>query len=198
MLKYFLSALTLITFSVTVKAQTADAVYDKYVDFNLARLEGRTEDAFKLGAEVLPVTDKLPAKSQISFSNSMAKLYEDANQLDKALPLYEKVAVAVPDFYVVHRALGYIYVSKANDLAKKLNASAGNKQANTTIAAEYKAMVNKALPHLEKAQACDPSDETLALIKTLFKNTQNTSGLASLNERIAQLSKNCLTILDEN
>lgn len=165
-------------------AQTAEGAYDKYLDFNLARLEGRNKDAFKLAADISSHAEELPEKSRIAFYNSLAKLYEDDDQFDKALPLYEKVAVAVPDYYVAHRALGYLYVRKANIAAGNLPV--------------YKQMVDKALPHLEKAQACDPSDETLALIKSLYQKTNNTSGLASLDTRLKQMSKSCLDILNDN
>ncbi|QJD97163.1 hypothetical protein HH214_15430 [Mucilaginibacter robiniae] len=165
-------------------AQSAEGVYDKYVDFNLARFEGRTKDAFKLAADINGHTEDLPDKSRIAFYNSLAKLYEDDDQFDKALPLYEKVAVAVPDYYVAHRALGYLYVRKAD-------VAFGNFPA-------YKQWVEKALPHLEKAQACDPSDETLILIKSLYLKTKNTTPLTTLDTRLKQLSKSCLDVLSDN
>ncbi|MBS7564012.1 hypothetical protein KHS38_06305 [Mucilaginibacter sp. Bleaf8] len=191
---YLFLLLLLVGTSGTLHAQPADSVYNKYLDYNLARLEERMPDAFKLGEEIMPAADKLPAKSQVSFYNSLGKLYEDANQLDKAQPLYEKVAAAAPDYYVVHRALGYLYLRRTNIVDDNLQAKPADKQSM----AAYKAAVEKALPHLEKAEACDPSAETLALIKTLYKNTNNSKGLSSLNARLKQLGKNCVTLLDEN
>jgi hypothetical protein len=176
------------------KAQTADAVYEQYLDFNLATLQGDLPKSLKLGENILPNAAKLPAKSQISFYNRIAKVYEDSNQPDKAIPYYEIVAAAEPDFYVVHRALGYLYLAPAKQLYEKLQAATNNKAELTD---QYKKAVLKALPHLEKAQACDPSDETLALIKTLYTSIKDAPGLQSLNTRLAGLGKNCLTILSE-
>jgi hypothetical protein len=157
----------------------------------LKRLEGKTEEAFKLGQSILKSTDKLPLKSRTSFYNGLAKLYEDDNQSVEAIPLYENVAAAEPNYYVVHRALGYLYAKAADELFPKIQS--GGKE----LADKYKATVLKALPHLEKAQACDPSEETLTLIKKLYANIKDDGALKSLNARLGMLSKNCLDILSE-
>ncbi len=175
------------------KAQTADEVYNQYLDFNLRRFEGEAAKALQLGDKILPNVAKLPLKSQVVFYGSLAKLYEDDNQSVEAIPLYEKVATAQPDYYVAHRALGYLYSKQADELYTKLQAAPGDKE--TTAA--YKTVVLKALPHLEKAQACDPSDETLALIKTLYTNIHDDAGLQSLSARLKTLSKNCVDILTD-
>jgi len=185
--------LIILCISSLAKAQTADDVYNLYLDFNLKRFEGDAEKALQIGENILPNADKLPAKSQVMFYNGIAKLYEDDEQSVEAIPLYEKVAAAQPDYYVAHRALGYLYLKHADELYTKLQAAPGDKE----IAAAYKATVLKALPHLEKAQACDPSDETLALIKTLYTNIHDDADLQSLNARLKALSKSCLDILSE-
>jgi tetratricopeptide (TPR) repeat protein len=168
-------------------------VYNQYLDFNLKRFEGSSTDALKLGEVILPNADKLPAKSKVSFYNGLAKLYEDDGQSVEAIPLYEKVIATQPDYYVAHRALGYLYLKPADELFAKLLADNTNKE----TAALYKAAVLKALPHLEKAQACDPTDETLTLIKTLYTNIHDEASLLSLNARFAALKKNCVDILTE-
>jgi tetratricopeptide (TPR) repeat protein len=185
--------LIILCISITAKAQTAAQVYDQYLDFNLKRFEGSSADALKLGETIFPNADKLPDKSRISFYNGLAKLYEDDNQSVEAIPLYEKVIAAQPDFYVAHLALGYLYLKPADELYAKLQADKNNKE----IASLYKAAVLKALPHLEKAQACDPSDETLTLIKTLYTNIHDDADLLSLTKRLSTLSKNCVDILTE-
>lgn len=171
----------------------ADAVYDKYVDFNLKRFVGQEGVALKMGEALLPDVKELPAKSQISFYNGLAKLYEDDEQTSEAIPLYEKVLVAEPDFYVAHRALGYLYLQPTDELFAKMQTDPGD----TESAEKYKTAVRKALPHLEKAQACDPTNETLALIKKLYTNLHDDAALQSLNTRLAALSKNCLDILTD-
>ena len=179
------------------KAQTADAVYDQYMNFNLARLHGDLPKSLKLGEAILPNAAQLPAKSRISFYNGIAKVYEDSNQPDKAVPYYELVAAAEPNFYVAHRALGYLYLIPAKQLNEKLQAATPGTADWQQLFEQYKKAVLKALPHLEKAQACDPSDETLALIKFLYKNINDTAALQSLNGRLAALAKNCVDILRE-
>ena len=107
------------------------------------------------------------------------------------------VAAAVPDFYVVHRALGYIYLIPAKQLNTKQLAEKPGSIAWLQLNADYKRAALKALPHLEKAQACDPSDETLALIKMLYRNMDDTTGLQSLNARLADLGKKCIDVVTE-
>ncbi len=189
----------LILFSVfagiNVHAQSADSVYNQYLDFNLARLQSDNDKMLELGENILPNAEKLPEKARINFYFAVGQLYENNNEPKKALTYYEKVAVAVPDYYVVHRALGYLYLANATETGKKLNGENTDIAENKRLAQLYEQQVRKALPHLEKAQACDPSDETLAIIKRLYKNIKDTAGLNSLDSRLKQLNKNCIDIL---
>ncbi len=178
-------------------AQSADSVYNQYLDFNLARLQGEQDKTLALGENLLPNAEKLPEKARVSFYFSIGKMYEDNNQHAKALPYYEKVAEAVPDYYVVHRALGYLYLEQVKEIEKKLNTSSNNVALNHQLTITYNSAVRKALPHLEKAEACDPSDETLALIKLLYKNIKDKDGLNSLDNRLKNLNKNCIDILSD-
>jgi tetratricopeptide (TPR) repeat protein len=185
--------LVILCFAVRAKAQNADTVYNRYLDFNLKRLKGNTSTALKLGESILPNVKLLPDKSRISFYASLAKLYEDDNQSVEAIPLYEMVVAAQPNYYVAHRALGYLYLKPADELYTKRQANANDNE----IAELYKASVQKALPHLEKAQACDPSDETMTLIKKLYTNIHDDTSLKSLDKRLAALSKDCIDILSD-
>ncbi len=176
---------------------SADSIYNRYLDFNLARFQDQQDKVLELGENLLPYADKLPEKVRISFYFSIGKMYEDNDQHSKALPYYEKVAAAVPDYYVVHRALGYLYLEDVKDIERKLDASVNDKTLNEQLTLAYAVAVRKALPHLEKAQACDPSDETLAIIKTLYKNIRDEQGLNSLDSRLKELRKNCIDILTD-
>ena len=178
------------------KAQSADSVYNKYLDFNLARFEGDHDKVYELGEDLLPYADKLPEKTRVSFYFSIGKMYEDDNQPQKAIGYYEKVALAVPNYYVVHRALGYLYLADVRAIETKLNAATDYKT-NHEITIACNRAVHKALPHLEKAQACDPSDETLAIIKMLYQNIKDINGLNSLDDRLKDLGKNCMDILED-
>jgi tetratricopeptide (TPR) repeat protein len=183
--------------AVSAKAQTADEIYNQYLDFNLARLQGEQDKASDLGEKLLPNAEKLPEKARTNFYFSIGKIYEDNNQLQKARVYYEKVAAAAPDYYVVHRALGYIYLDDVKIIEKKLNASVNDQALNVQLTKDYNNTVKKALPHLEKAQACDPSDETLTIIKLLYKNMHDPHGAITLDSRLKELSKNCIDILSD-
>lgn len=197
MLKRVLFLLIALFAVATAKAQTAEEVYNRYLDFNLLRLEGPASKVLEAGEALLPDTAKLSPKTRISFYNSMGKAYEDDNQSVRALGFYKRVAAAVPNYYVVQRALGYIYAKQAEDLANQLNATAGNPAENKRVMDLYTAVAKKAIPSLEKAQACDPDDDTLARINILLKNIKDTQGIATLKTRLATLSKNCVDLLDD-
>lgn len=184
--------------SLTAHSQSVDAIYNKYLDFNLARLQGENDTVLKLGEEIIPNADKLPEKARISFYFSVGKMYEDNNQPGKAMPYYEKVATAVPDYYVAHRALGYLYLDDVKAIEKKLNETSNDKTANDQLTLTYENAVKKALPHLEKAQACDPSDETLTIIKSLYNDINDKKGLNNLSQRLKILSQHCVDILEDH
>jgi tetratricopeptide (TPR) repeat protein len=198
MLKKASLLLISVLFLLTAKAQSADSVYNQYLDFNLARFQGQHDKAFVLGENLIPLADKLPEKARISFTFAMGKMYEDDDQPDKALPFYEKVAAAVPDYYVVHRALGYLYLDKARVIEDQKKSATNDKAHVDSLTAVYVKLVQKALPHLEKAQACDPSDDTLEIIKTLYKKINDSQGLATLDDRLKQLAKSCIDVLNDN
>lgn len=182
--------------SFAAKAQSADSVYSQYLDFNLARFQGENEKLVGLGESLLPVADKLPEKARINFYFAIGKIYDDNEQPQKALIYYYKVAAAVPDYYVVHRGLGYIYLEQAKAIRTKLYAS-NDPSVTKQLTDDYNSAARKALPHLEKAQACDPSDETLDEIKSLYKNMKDTEGLNTLDSRLKELSKHCVDILED-
>ena len=168
-------------------AQTTDEVYDKYADFNLALLQNEHDKALTLGEQILPDSAKLLQKARTSFYNGLAKLYEDDSQSIKAIIYYNRVAAAQPNYYVAHRALGYLYIKDIS--GKPVN--------QIVVDDAYINKVKKALPHLEKAQACDPSDETLALIKLLYRNIKDERDLNTLPARLNELKKNCVDILSD-
>jgi tetratricopeptide (TPR) repeat protein len=197
MLKKACLAIISVFFLLSAKAQSADSVYNQYLNFNLARFQGQQDQALVLGENLIPLAGKLPEKARVSFYFSIGKLYEDDSQPDKALPLYEKVAAAAPDYYVVHRALGYLYLDKARVIEDKINLAANDKTSADTLRAAYIKLVQKILPHLEKAQACDPSDDTLDIIKTLYKKINDTQGLATLDDRLKQLARSCIDVLND-
>ena len=163
------------------------------VPFNSRRCE-----AIRLGERILPDTTKLTPKAKTSFFWRMAKLYEDDDQGAKAIIYYEKVVTAVPDYYVAQRALGYLTDSVAEQIHLKLYQLKNNDPSYQSLFESYKKEVLKALPHLEKGQACDPNDDDLDVIRTLYQNIHDEQDLSTLNERLATLSKSCVDILSDD
>ena len=196
MLKKMVLCLSLFSITTLTHAQTADKVYDQYLDFNLARFNNEFSKALLIGESLLPNAYKLPAKAKTIFNYSMGKLYEDSSQPDKAITYYEMVIAAEPEYYVPHRALGYLYLAPVNELQKKMQAIKDPAEREKLLP-QYKTAVLKALPHLEKAQACDQEEQTLAMIKLLYTNIKDTAGLTSLINRLTTLGRNCVTVLSE-
>lgn len=179
-------------------AQTADTLFNKLGDFDLARFNNDGSDAIRIGEDILRDTAKLAPKTRTSFFGRLAKLYEDDGQDAKAMLYYQKVVAAVPDYYVAQRALGYLYDKEAEEVHLKLYQIKSDSPAYKSLFEDYKKRVLKALPHLEKAQACDPDDDTLDLIKTLYQNIHDEQGLKSLSNRLQDMSKHCIDILTDN
>lgn len=197
MFKKLALSLTSVFICVSAFAQQTDSVYNKYVDFNLARFQGEKDKVMELGEELIPLANQLPEKTRVNFYFSAGKMYEDASRPIKAVYFYEKVATAVPDYYVVHRALGYLYLEKVKAIEKQLMSPQYDEPTKAQLAVAYHEMIKKTIPHLEKAQACDPSDETLGIIKMLLDRLNDTQGLSTLDARLKELSKSCIDILSD-
>lgn len=192
MLKKTIIFITILLCTVSAQAQTVDtaAVFDKYLDLNMAMFEGNADNAERIAENIMADTVALPPKARTNYYNILGKLYEERHPAE-AKVYYERVLAHVPDFYVAHLALGYIYLKEAEEAEKK-------KQSDPTTANKW-AYINsakKAIVHLEKAQACDPNDDTLNTITSLYKKLNDTAGLASLKTRLASLSKNCIDLLE--
>jgi len=198
LLKLSISATLFLTFCLSSRAQTNDELAQLYTDFKIQSSTKSNAAAIELGKQLLPQANKLPDNKRVVFYNMLAKAYEEEKQFDLAQPLYEKVADMQPDYYVAHLALGHIYMQKANDEGLLVNASKGDKAAYQKHLAAYTAMLNKAIAHLEKVQACDPYDDNLNLIKKLYTSINNTAAIATLDARVKAMSGKCVDILLDN
>ncbi len=186
----------LLAFILSVRAASAQAidssaVVDLYMDLNVAMLEGNSYNAERISERIMPDSAALPHKARISYYNMLGKLYED-NQPADAEKYYNRVVTAVPDYYVAHRALGYLYLKDCQAAEQKLTASPND----ASLKQKYEQCVRSALPHLEKAQACDPTPETLEIIISLYKKIHDDEGLKTLYARMKDQSKTCLDVLD--
>jgi tetratricopeptide (TPR) repeat protein len=194
---FLLIALSIILYT-SAKAQSADELSKQYSEFKIRSSTKSNASTIELGKQLLPQADQLPEKKRVFFYNMLAKAYEEEKQFDMALPLYEKVTVMQPDYYVAHLALGHLYMQKANQAGALVNASKGNKTAYQKNLATYTALINKAIPHLEKVQACDPYDDNLNLIKKLYTSINNTGAIGTLSTRVKAMSSKCIDLLVEN
>jgi len=157
--------------------------------------DGDPATAIGIGEQMLPNVTKLRPSTQTRFYQGIAKAYEDNGQPESAITYYTKVVAAAPDYYVAHRALGYLYARPLTEIYQRYQSANG--ASRSAIMLEYKAAAAKVLPHLEKAQACDPDDDTLQLIHTIYKNMSDEQGLASLDARLKQLAAKCQDLLPD-
>jgi hypothetical protein len=180
------------------KAQVADtALLNKLGDFDVAALNGDANTAVLIGEQLLVDTTQMQSKARVSFFAKLAKAYEGTEQDTKAIIYYEKVVVAEPNYYVAQRALGYLYNDVSEEIQLKLYLTPEDSPGYAALFDRYRTAVHKSLPYLEKAQACDPDDDTLDLIKTLYMNIHDNEGLNSVNSRLPALSKNCVDLLSD-
>jgi tetratricopeptide (TPR) repeat protein len=198
MFKRYFFLFILVSAVTLAKAQTTDTVLlNKLGDFDMAILTDDNYGALTVGEEILADTAKLSPKGRTAFFAKLAKAYDDAEQYTKAITYFEKVAAAEPDYYVARRSLGYLYNDRAEDIQLKLYRTPANDPSYPQIADAYKKAVLRALAHLEKAQACDPDDDTLDLIKTLYNNIHDDAGISTLKNRLPGLAKKCVDLLED-
>lgn len=178
-------------------AQYNSKVYNLYLDFNEEQYEHHPNLALQKADSILNSSEKLPQKAQTNFYRSLAKLYEDQHQYQKSILFNEKVVAAVPDYYVSHRALGYLYLRDTDNLVDKMNQSASNPANYKKYQSQYFMLLKKALPHLEKAEACDHDDDTLNLIKSLYQKLDDQKDIASLSSRLIVMRQHCVDLLTD-
>jgi hypothetical protein len=198
MVKKSLLFFLFVSMAVLSRAQVADtALLNKLGDFDIAALNGDANTAVLIGEQLLADTALMQPKARISFFAKLAKAYEGTEQDVKAITFYEKVVAAEPNYYVAQRALGYLYNDISEEIQVKLYLTPKDSPGYTALFDTYRTAVHKSLPYLEKAQACDPDDDTLDLIKTLYMNIHDDTGLSSLDHRLPDLSKNCVDLLSD-
>ncbi len=164
----------------------------------------RTTNDNKLGAidvaiNLLKRSTELTNSQIANLNFNLGRLYEETMDVEKAIPYYEASLKLAPDYYVTHRALGSIYVKGTNPLVKKMNDAGNAKQMDLygKLFAEYKQVIVKALPHLEKAQACDPDEQSYKQITNLYKNIKDLAAIGTLDARLKKHAITCVDLLDD-
>lgn len=175
-------------------------IADAYYDFKVAKSTKKGDqqtltDILKL----LKRSNELTPGQIANLEYHAGGAYEEMGQPDQAIPHYENSLKAEPNYFVIHRALGFIYLTKTKPLVAQMNEANQSKDAaaNAKAFAEYKVLVKKAIPYLEKYQACDPDDETLSIIVNLYKSIKDTTNIASLTERLKALGVKCVSLLED-
>ena len=197
MRKIIIGFLLLASFSNAYSQKTIAELYSAYTVI-------RTTNDNKLAAidvaiNLLKRSPELTNSQIANLNFNLGRLYEETMEIEKAIPYYEASLKLAPDYYVTHRALGNIYLKKSDPLVKKMNDAGNAKQMDLygKLFAEYKKLIVKAIPHLEKAQACDPDEQNLSQIKNLYKNIKDLAAMNTLNERLKKLAVSCVDLLDD-
>jgi len=175
------------------------SIKEAYSDFTVNRTNPVTA---KIIAETLALykrTDELTAKQVTSVAYHLGKMYEETENPNEAIIYYEQSLKGEPNYFVPHRALGFIYLNKSKVFADQMRAAnqAKDVAAYTKAKDEYKLVMLKSIPHLEKYQACEPDDETLAIITSFYKFIKDTQSLSSMEARFKVLSEKCVSLLDD-
>lgn len=198
-MKKYIICLAICAFSLVSFAQTKDAKA-AYKSFLIYRTDadGKPKQITQT-LELLKLSDQLSAKQLTNINYHLGRMYEDVGEPDNALVYYEKSLAGEPNYEVVNRALGFIYLAKSAIAAKQANVASEAKDAtaNAKAFAVYKEWVLKALPRLEKYQACAPDDDTLAIVINLYKSLKDSNAINTLNARLKEMSAKCVSLLDD-
>lgn len=175
------------------------SVADAYLDFKLNRSGKGNAKSVESSLALLKRSSELTPKQITNIEYYIGRMYEEMGDVDNAIPHYENSLKGEPDYFVLHRALGFIYLSKTRPFVAQMNEASKSKDAaaNAKAFALYKAMVQKAIPYLEKYQACEPDDETLTIITNLYKSIKDTQSITTLETRLKPLAVKCVSLLDD-
>lgn len=194
---FVLLFLILLAFQYTF-AQTKK-IEDLYLDYTQVRNSPNRKAAREKSLALLERSAELNEKQIANVNFHLAGLYEENKEPELAIPHYENVIKIVPGYYVAQRALAFIHLKKCDALGRKVSAAAQAK--NETLYAEsfklYKKQVLLTIPYFEKSQACDPDDNTLNILTGLYKSIKATPSLTTLDNRLKELAKDCVSLLDE-
>ncbi|WP_316768519.1 hypothetical protein [Pedobacter frigiditerrae] len=148
---------------------------------------------------ILADSSKLTNKQIVNVQYHIGRLFEETGKPDSAIVYYDEMLKREPNYEVVHRALGFVYLAKTKNFVHEMNMATKEKNvdANAKAYANYKKLVLKAIPHLEKYQACSPDEETLLIIGNLYKSIRDTQSITTIEARLKALSLNCVSLLED-
>jgi tetratricopeptide (TPR) repeat protein len=175
------------------------SIADAYFDFTVIRSAKGNAESVETSLALLKRSSELTPKQITNIEYHIGRMYEEMGNVDSAIPHYENSLKGEPDYFVIHRALGFIYLSKTKPFVAQMNEANKSKDAiaNAKAFVLYKEMVQKAIPYLEKYQACEPDDETLTIITNLYKSIKDTQSVTTLETRLKPLAAKCVSLLDD-
>jgi tetratricopeptide (TPR) repeat protein len=183
-----------------LKGYSQQSIADLYRSYTVIRTTNDNKlAAINIALDLLKRSSELTNTQIANLNFNLGRLYEETKQVEMASPYYEESLKQAPDYYVTHRALGNIYLKRSFPIAQKMNEAAKAQQTDvyTKLFAEYKKLISKVIPHLEKAQACDPDEQTLQQLKNLYKNIKDATALNTLDERLKKLAVTCVDLLED-
>ena len=153
---FMLILLSIINMEVSQAQQVAGNTYDDYKLYRNAT-EHKPEVINKMKALL---ATKLTPKQITNIQYHIGRIYEEIELPDSAIAYYEKSLSTEPNYEVIHRALGFIYLNKTKPIVAEMNDATNTQNADkhAQAYAKYNAIVLKALPYLEKYQACDADE----------------------------------------
>ncbi|MES2650456.1 MAG: hypothetical protein V4663_01885 [Bacteroidota bacterium] len=181
-------------------AYSQKSIEESYRSYTIIRTTNTNKKAaIDVAIDLLKRAPELTNSQIANLNFNLGRLYEETMEVEKAIPYYEASLKLAPDYYVTHRALGSIYVKGTNSLVKKMNDAGNAKQMDLygKLFAEYKQVIVKALPHLEKAQACDPDEQSYKQITNLYKNIKDLAAIGTLDVRLKKQAITCVDLLDD-
>lgn len=196
MSKFLMMSLLLAACSLHSMAQDGNT----YDDFKIYRntAEDKPEAIMKMKM-LLADSAKLTSKQLTNINYHIGRLFEELELPDSAEIYYNQTLKGEPNYEVVHRGLGFIYLDRSKTVAAEMEKIPHTeKEARAKLYAIYKEIVLKAIPHFEKYQACDPDDDTLGIILMLHQTVKSGETQETINERIKKLGGNCVTLLDDD
>lgn len=188
-----------ISMSLNVFAQEK-SIGDRYNEVKHFRnTEGTKPKHIAMMINLLNDSSNLTLNQITTLQFHIGRSYEEISIPDSAIIYYEKSLKGEPDYEVIHRALGFIYLAKTKPFVEQMNVATKNKDAlaNSKAYNGYKSLVQIALPYLEKYQACSPDDETLMIITNLYKSIKDIERLKTIDARLKLLNKRCVTLLED-
>lgn len=173
-------------------------VNNDFLNFKVALYEGKKDSAVFYSNKIIVKAHQLSTKNRAVFYYKLAVFKENKNEKEQAINFYTKSLNNEPNYFVAHLALAYLYSDKANAFAIKINALQNNKALRDQYISSYQDNLKKALPHFEKAMACDPNDQVLNSIKRTYSALKTLHSLTTLENRLKILRGNCIDVLPED